>query len=133
MSANNKRVRRAIVQILWAHGPMTKETLADKLQDIKSIRQVPSPNSLSALLSKNPQVISVGTEKVVSANGVSSKHMVFAIDSYLIQDEDDLLYTTPHNIMSPSQKKDATKCSTCGRTRILPPESASCLHCIRDE
>lgn len=121
------------MNILWDHGPMTKERLADKLQDIKGIRQVPSPNSLSALLSKNPQVISVGLEKVVSANGISSKHMIFAIDSYLIQDEDDLLYTIPHNIMSPVQKKDAVKCPTCGRTRILPPDETSCLHCLRDE
>jgi hypothetical protein len=27
------------VQILWEHGPMTKETLADKLQDVKGIRE----------------------------------------------------------------------------------------------
>ena len=64
MSANNKRVRRAILTILWADGPLTKETLADRLQTYKSVRQVPSPNSLSALLCKNPQIVSVGVERL---------------------------------------------------------------------
>lgn len=133
MSANNKRVRRAILKILWEYGPMTKERLADKLQDLKSIRQVPSPNSLSALLCKNPQVISVGFEKVTSIGGIRTTHMIFAIDSWLIQEESDMLHTLPHSIMTPAQKKTATKCPTCGRIRILRESETSCLHCLRSE
>ena len=133
MSANNKRVRRAIIKILWQYGPMTKERLADKLQEHKSIRQVPSPNSLSALLCKNPQVVSFGSERVETITGAKATHMLFGIDSHLIQSEEDLLYSTPHNIMSPSQKKDAVKCPTCGRRRILPHNESRCLHCVRDD
>ena len=131
MSANNKRVRRAIVKILWIYGPMTKHTLADKLQDLKSVRQVPSPNSLSALLCKNTQVVSMGSEKVESISGVKTKHMIFGINTDLIRSEEDLILTTPYNIMTPSQKKKAVKCPTCGRRRLLPENSDSCLRCIR--
>ena len=133
MSANNKRVRRAIVKLLWIYGPMTKERLADKLQEHKSIRQVPSPNSLSALLCKNPQVMSLGSEKVETITGVKATHMLFGIDTHLIQSEDDLVYSTPYNTMSPAQKKETDKCPTCGRRRIMPPDETRCLHCIRAE
>ena len=131
MSANNKRVRRAILTILWVDGPLTKETLADRLQTYKSVRQVPSPNSLSALLCKNPQVISVGLEKVESIYGNKTTHMLFDIDRFLIREESDILFTLPYNIMTPAQKEQATKCPTCGRRRILLPNETSCLCCIR--
>lgn len=131
MSANNKRVRRAILTILWIDGPLTKETLADRLQTYKSVRQVPSPNSLSALLCKNPQVISVGLEKVESIYGNKTTHMLFDIDRFLIREESDILFTLPYNIMTPAQKEQATKCPTCGRRRILLPSETSCLCCIR--
>ena len=133
MSANNKRVRRAIIKLLWEYGPMTKERLADMLQEHKSIRQVPSPNSLSALLCKNPQVVSLGSERVETITGVKATHMLFGIDTHLIQSEDDLLYSTPYNIMSPSQKKETSKCPTCGRHRLFPPGENRCLHCVRND
>ncbi len=132
MSANNKRVRRAIIDILWHHGPMTKEALADKLQEVKSIRQVPSPNSLSALLCKNPQVVSVGSQRVESVLGNKSLHMVFDIDRYTIRSKDDLIYTTPYSIMSPKQKADAQKCDCCGRQRIIREDLDVCLTCYRE-
>jgi hypothetical protein len=132
MSANNKRVRRAIIDILWHHGPMTKEALADKLQEVKSIRQVPSPNSLSALLCKNPQVVSVGSQRVESVLGNKSLHMVFDIDRYTIRSKDDLIYTTPYSIMSPKQKADAQKCDSCGRQRIIREDLDICLTCYRE-
>ena len=74
MSANNRRVRRLIVDILWEHGAMTKEGVAQKLTSEKNVRAVPSPHSLSALLSKNPQIIPVGSEMVENAVGVKAKH-----------------------------------------------------------
>jgi len=131
MSSNNKRVRRAIVKILWEYGPMSKQTLADKLESLNSVRQVPSPNSLSALLCKNPQIICVGLEKVESISGSKTKHMVFGIDTFLIRDDNDIILTTPYNIMTPTQKKKAVKCPTCGRRRLLPDNSPSCLRCSR--
>ena len=63
MSANNRRVRRLIVEILWEHGEMTKEEMAERLTSEKNVRTVPSPHSLSALMSKNPQVIAVGSRE----------------------------------------------------------------------
>jgi len=131
MSANNRRIRRVIVDILWAYGPMTKEELADRLQDMKSIRQVPSPNSLSALLSKNGQVVSVGKEKVESLLGAKSKHTVFSIDEELIKCKEDILYTRPQNAMTPKELKSAMKCEECGRRRIMLDEASVCLHCQR--
>jgi len=132
MSAKNRRVRRAIVDIMWDYGPLSKNTLADKLQEIKSLRQVPSPNSLSALLCKNPQIIAVGKVKVESAAGVKNEHLVFDINRELIQDRGDLLYTRPYNIMTPAQKKLAIKCPTCGKRRIFPNDKQQCLACVRD-
>ncbi len=64
MSANNRRIRRVIVELLWNYGAMTKEAVADLLSKEKNVRAIPSQHSLSALLSKNSQIVSVGSEKV---------------------------------------------------------------------
>ena len=80
MSANNRRIRRVIVDILWEHGAMTKQEVAEHLQNHRGVRQVPSPQSLSALLSKNPQVICVGIAKVETAAGITARHMTFGIE-----------------------------------------------------
>ena len=59
MSANNRRIRRVIVELLYEHGAMTKEKMASLLGRIKSVRTVPSPHSLSALMAKNSQIVVV--------------------------------------------------------------------------
>ena len=46
MSANNRRIRRIIVDLLYEYGAMTKEGMADLLTKKKSVRTVPSPHSL---------------------------------------------------------------------------------------
>ena len=130
MSANNRRVRRFIVEILWEHGAMTKEGVAEKLSTLKNVRTIPSPHSLSALLSKNPQIISVGSEKVENAIGVKASHLLYDIDRDVIKSRDDILYTRSPTVMTPTQRKQAVQCS-CGRIRILPPNSEFCLHCVR--
>ena len=76
MSANNKRVRRIIVDILWEYGAMTKEGMASMLSTTKNVRTVPSPHSLSALLSKNPQIVQVGSTKVENAVGIKAYHLL---------------------------------------------------------
>ena len=109
---------------------MTKEGVAEKLSSLKNVRTVPSPHSLSALLSKNPQIISVGSEKVENAIGIKASHLIYDIDRELIKSRDDILYTRSPTVMTPTQRKKAAQCS-CGRIRILPPESDVCLNCLR--
>ncbi len=131
MSANNRRMRRLVVQLLWEHGQSTKERVALLLAEHKSVRNIPSPHSLSALLSKNPQIISVGVEKVENSVGNSTNHLVYDVDRYLIRDTNDIIYTRSPTVMTPKQKKLAQKCS-CGRIRVFPKFSPNmCLHCYR--
>ena len=131
MSANNRRVRRTIVEILWEHGAMTKEGVAQKLSSMKNVRAVPSPHSLSALLSKNSQIVAVGSEKVENAVGVKASHLLYDVDRDVIKHRDDILYSRSPTVMTPKQKEMARQCG-CGRLRIFPPESDICLHCVRD-
>ena len=130
MSANNRRVRRFIVEILWDYGPLTKEGVAEKLSSLKNVRAVPSPHSLSALLSKNPQIVAVGSEKVENAVGVKASHLLYDIDREVIHNRDDIVYTRSTTVMTPKQRKVAEQCG-CGRIRIFPPDSQVCLHCVR--
>lgn len=130
MSANNRRVRRFIVEILWEHGPLTKEGVAEKLSILKNVRAVPSPHSLSALLSKNPQIIAVGSEKVENAVGVKASHLLYDIDREVIRTLEDIVYTRSPTVMTPRQRAQAQQCS-CGRIRVFPPESKMCLPCLR--
>lgn len=133
MSANNnnKRVRRAIVEVLLKHGACTREQVAQHLQNYKGVKNVPSPNSLSALMSKNPQVVIVGREKVEMTNGVNTHHMLFDIDRQVIQTPDDLILTRPISVMTPKERKVAIQCKGCGRTRIMPDETSICISCQR--
>tara|TARA_R100000234_G_scaffold69544_2_gene42646 strand:- start:1861 stop:2259 length:399 start_codon:yes stop_codon:yes gene_type:complete len=131
MSANNRRVRRLIVDLLWEFGEMTKEEMAEKLTTKKNVRTVPSPHSLSALLSKNPQIIAVGSEKVENAVGIKASHLVYDIDRNLIQSREEIVYTRSPTVMTPKQKKEAIMCE-CGRIRVFPPGYDKCLHCIRN-
>tara|TARA_R110001592_G_scaffold7835_4_gene43446 strand:+ start:6912 stop:7319 length:408 start_codon:yes stop_codon:yes gene_type:complete len=133
MSANNnnKRVRRAIVELLLEYGPATREEVAELLQTYKGVKNVPSPNSLSALMSKNPQVVIVGKEKVQMTLGINTQHMLFDIDRQVIKNKDDLILTRPISVMTPSERRVAIQCQGCGRTRIMPKDEDSCISCIR--
>ena len=131
MSANNRRVRRLIVDILWEHGAMTKEGVAQKLTSEKNVRAVPSPHSLAALLSKNPQIITVGSELVENAVGVKAKHLVYDVNRELIQNRDDIVYTRSPTVMTPKQRDMAQQCK-CGKIRVFPTDVDSCLHCLRE-
>jgi hypothetical protein len=131
MSANNRRVRRLIVDILWEHGAMTKEGVAQKLTSEKNVRAVPSPHSLSALLSKNPQIITVGSELVENAVGAKAKHLIYDVNRELIQNRDDIVYTRSPTVMTPKQRDMAQQCK-CGKIRVFPTDVDSCLHCLRE-
>ena len=128
---NNKRVRRAIVELLYEHGACTREQVAEHLQNYKGVKNVPSPNSISALMSKNPQVVIGGREKVEMTNGVNTHHFQFDIDRAVIQSKDDLIFTRPLSVMTPSERRRAIQCECCARTRILPDDQQPCLSCRR--
>ena len=130
MSANNRRIRRIIVEILFECGEMTKEGMADMLAYRKTVRTVPSPHSLAALMSKNPQIISTGSEAVENAVGTKAMHLIYDIDRELIKTKEDITYTRSLTVMTPNEKDKSQKC-VCSRTRVFPPESNVCLHCIR--
>jgi len=130
MSANNKRIRRVIVDLLFEFGPSTKERMAELLQQKKNVRSIPSPHTLSALLSKNPQIIAIGKEEVENIVGIKAKHLIYDINRNLIQSKDDIMLTRTPTIMTPHQKTLARKCG-CGRLRVFPDGYDECLHCLR--
>ena len=131
MSANNKRIRRIIVDLLYEFGPATKEKMAALLNEKKSVRSIPSPHTLSALLSKNPQVVAVGEEMVENVVGIKAKHLIYDINRDLIQSKEDIIYTRTPTVMTPSQKKISQRCS-CGRHRVFPKGFNICLICSRN-
>lgn len=127
---NNKRVRRAIAEILFRHGPLSRDRVGEYLKDYRGIKNVPSPNSLSALMSKNPQVIEVGRERVELTNGTRAYHLLFDVDRDIVHSVDELRMTQPVSMMSPSDRKKSIKCSVCARARIIL-EGDVCLTCER--
>ena len=128
VSANNRRVRRKIAEILFELGPMTRNELSSHLKSAWGGREVPSDTSLSSLLAKNVQVISTGFEMVESIGGAKAKHMIFDINRQLIKTKEDIIYSRPVSCMTPSEKKLATR-SACGRKRVFPPNAEVCIHC----
>lgn len=130
MSATNSRIRRAILDVLWDDGPMTKEEVAVALADKKGVRRVPSPHSLSALLCKSHSVIVVGKKKVQNLVGVKSDHSIYDIDREVVLDKSEIKFIREPSTMTPKEKSVARKCS-CGRTRIFPTDSEECLSCQR--
>jgi len=111
---------------------MTKEEMASILSKDKSIRTVPSPHSLAALMSKNPQIISVGKQAVENVVGIKANHLIYDINRALIQSEEDIIFTRTPTVMTPSQMREAQRCGNCGRTRVFPDGEVKCLHCVRD-
>ena len=131
MSANNRRIRRVIVELLFEHGPLTKEGMAALLGKVKSVRTVPSPHSLSALMSKNSQIVVTGKEIVENAIGSKAVHLVYDVNRDIIHTKDDITYTRSLTVMSPQEKKKAQKCK-CGRIRVFREGEEVCLHCVRE-
>ena len=129
MSANNRRVRRLIVDLLWEFGEMTKEEMAEKLTTKKNVRTVPSPHSLSALLSKNPQIIAVGSEKVENAVGIKASHLVYDIDRNLIHNREEIVYTRSPTVMTPKQKKHIVQISDLRSALSLSWRSSGLRDC----
>ena len=133
MSANNRRIRRIVVALLFEHGAMTKEAMAALLAKEKSVRNIPSPHSLSSILCKNSQIISVGTQFVENAIGIKTQHLVYDVDRNIIREKEDIIHTRSPTVMTPKEKRMASKCPGCGRVRVLREGEDFCLSCIRKE
>ena len=131
MSATNRRVRRAILEISYEQGPLTKEQVASALAKKKGVAHVPSPHSLSALLCKSHSIIQLGKKKVENSLGIKTKHTLYDIDRDIIFSLDELIYIREPSTMTPKEKIRASKCLSCGRTRIKPKDSDECLTCVR--
>jgi len=131
MSATNRRVRRAILDLLWEHGAMTKEEVANCLGETKGVGTVPSPHSLSALLCKSHSIISVGKKTVENLVGAKSKHLLYDIDREIVKHKSEIEYIREPSTMRPKEKARSAKCKSCSRTRIFPPGHDECLHCLR--
>lgn len=130
MSATNSRIRRAILNVLWEHGPATKEDVAVHLGNEKGIRRVPSPHSLSALLCKSHSIIIVGKKTVENIVGVKSQHALYDLDREIVLQKDEIKFVREPSTMTPEERSLSQKCG-CGRTRIFPPDSDECLSCQR--
>jgi len=133
MSATNRRVRRAILEIHWDAGPLTKEEVAVELANRKGVGRVPSPHSLSALLCKSNSVISVGKKTVQNIIGVKAKHLLYDIDREVVRDISEIEYIREPSTMTPKEKARASKCKGCSRTRIFPDNESQCLSCLRHD
>ena len=99
MAGNNRRIRRASVDILFESGPLTKNQIIEYLDIHPSVASVPSPNSLGALLAKNPQVIKVGLAIEESMTGKMEKKTKFDVNRNLIKSRNDILHTFPLNAL----------------------------------
>jgi len=130
MSATNSRIRRAILKVLWKHGPCTKEEVAVHLGEEKGIRRVPSPHSLSALLCKSAAVIIIGKKTVENIVGVKSQHALYDLDREIVLSEDDIKFVREPSTMTPNERAASQKCG-CGRTRIFPKGLDECISCHR--
>ena len=133
MSATNRRVRRAILEILWDAGPLTKEEVAVELANRKGVGRVPSPHSLSALLCKSNSVISVGKKTVQNIIGVKAKHLLYDIDRQIVRDISEIEYIREPSTMTPKERARARKCEGCSRTRIFPENENECISCLRHD
>jgi len=131
MSATNRRVRRAILEILWDEGPLTKEEVAVELAKRKGVGRVPSPHSLSALLCKSNSVISVGKKTVQNIIGVKAKHLLYDIDREIVLKVSEIEYIREPSTMTPKEREKAAKCKSCSRTRIFPENENECISCLR--
>ena len=129
MAVKNKRVRRIIVEALWERGAMTKGEVVSYLDSLPGLRNRPSEHSIASILAKNGQVRVVGSVEVESAIGNKNKHSLYAINDDLIKTKEDLIATLPYGVLTPSELKQASKCMSCGRRRIIPDGYSQCLHC----
>tara|TARA_Y100000593_G_scaffold24285_3_gene48357 strand:- start:211 stop:609 length:399 start_codon:yes stop_codon:yes gene_type:complete len=129
MSANNARVRRVVLNILWNEGPLTKEAIMDRLSQDNRLQ--PSNQSLGSILSKSHQIVVSGKSKVLTTTGIKRSRNLFDIDRSWIFSLEELRFTYPLNMMTKTESREAKRCKGCSRVRLIPEGSEKCLSCER--
>ena len=133
MAGNNATVRRSIAYLLWKETePLTKEEILTRLiEGGYGLNTEPTGNSLGSLLSKNPQVSRADNQRVFCGDGRFRSVPTFLLNRELIREYEDILLTFPINALKKGEKELASICLGCGRTRIKPVDSETCLLCLR--
>ena len=73
----------------------------------------------------------MGKKAVENIIGVKTKHLVYDIDRDVVHCVDELIHIREPSTMTPKERARASKCLSCGRTRIKPEGSDECLTCVR--
>jgi len=126
----NKSIKREITRLVFLHGPLTKNSVIGLLQGETGVVNRTS-GSIASLLSKNTQVVRVGTVREPNQLGKRISTPQYDVDRGVIKEEEDLLYTMPTALMSPKELLLALQCPCCLKVRIIPPEMENCLSCER--
>lgn len=126
----NKNIKRAITHLVFLHGPVTKNSIIGYLQGENGVVNRTS-GSIASLLSKNTQVVRVGTVREPNQLGKRISTPQYDVDRKVIIEAEDLLYTMPTALMSPKELLLASQCSCCLKIRIIPPKMEKCLSCER--
>ena len=125
--ARNVRIRRLVAEILFSKGAMTKTQMFGYLNKHYKLLKEPTEHSLSSIMNKNSQVISIGTEVAVTESGNKTTHILFDVNRDIIKTYDDLVMTMPFTLLSKQESKRAFRCPSCARVRIFVGDE--CLEC----
>jgi len=133
MAGNNSTVRRSIAYLLWGETKsLTKEEILGLLLEGGwGLITEPTGNSLGSLLAKNPQIQRGENQRVFCGDGRFRSVPTFLLNRELIHEYEDILLTLPINALRKNERDMATICRGCGRTRIKPADSDTCLICLR--
>tara|TARA_R100001510_G_scaffold34133_1_gene30637 strand:- start:32343 stop:32735 length:393 start_codon:yes stop_codon:yes gene_type:complete len=128
----NKSIKRTITRLVFQNGPLTKNDIVGLLQKEQGV-VVRTEGSISSLLAKNTQVIRVGTTREPNKYGKKIATPVYDVDRTIITCEEDLVYTTPVALMTPSESRKAKQCSVCGKVRVIPDDGLICHACCMSQ
>lgn len=118
------------MRVVFQNGPVTKNSLIGYLQELTGgVNR--TEGSISSLLAKNTQIIRIGTTREPNKYGRKVATPEYDVDRNIIQEEVDIVYTTPLSLMSPPELQRAERCNQCAKMRVLPDDSPICLACQR--
>jgi len=128
----NKSIKRTITRLVYEHGPVTKNDIVGLLQKEHGYN-IRTEGQISALLAKNSQVVRVGTTREPNKYGKKIATPVYDVDRNIIRCAEDLTYTTPIALMTPSEYARATQCSVCSKVRVIPDDGQICHVCCMSQ
>ena len=132
MTAHNARIRRELIHILWdVDEPLTKQEITTHLERRMKLINTPSAISLGTILSRNPQVNSDKSVIITTGDGRRRRVPQYEVNSELIIEESDILFTLPFNALTKKEQESAVLCKGCGRRRYFTDDMEVCLQCTR--